>query len=139
MAPRRRSQAGPEPGPTAELLQGTLDLLVLSALVDGSEHGYGVARRIERKSADALRVEEGSLYPALYRLERQGLIASSPGRSENNRPARFYRLTAKGRRQLHLRAEGWQRFVDAVARSLRSETASPAVATGSGPARSPEE
>ena len=116
----------PSSPPAGELLQGTLDLLVLSALVDGPEHGYGVARRIERKSAEALRVEEGSLYPALYRLERQRLIASVPGRSENNRPARFYRLTAKGRRQLQLRAEGWQRFVEAVARSIRP--AAPATA-----------
>jgi transcriptional regulator len=116
--------------PAAELLQGTLDLLVLGALVDGPEHGYGVARRIERKSAEALRVEEGSLYPALYRLERQGLIASAPGRSENNRPARFYRLTAKGRRQLHLRAEGWERFVAAVARSIRPAKSAPSTGRG---------
>ncbi|HUP25195.1 MAG TPA: PadR family transcriptional regulator [Thermoanaerobaculia bacterium] len=119
--PRKRNPEASSP-PPAELLQGPLDLLVLGALVDGTEHGYGVARRIERKSADALRVEEGSLYPALYRLERQGLIASSPGRSENNRPARFYRLTALGRRQLHLRAQGWARFVEAVARSIRPAT-----------------
>jgi transcriptional regulator len=129
MSPRAKGRdAESSSPPTADLLQGTLDLLVLSALVDGPEHGYGVARRIERKSAEALRVEEGSLYPALYRLERQRLIASTPGRSDNNRPARFYRLTAKGRRQLHLRVEGWERFVEAVARSIRPAAPVPATA-----------
>jgi PadR family transcriptional regulator, regulatory protein PadR len=127
MSSRAKKRSSPSPSsPTAELLQGTLDLLVLGALVDGPEHGYGVARRIERKSAEALRVEEGSLYPALYRLERQRLIASTPGRSENNRPARFYRLTAKGRRQLHLRVEGWERFVEAVTLSIRPAAAATA-------------
>jgi transcriptional regulator len=118
-------------------LHGTLDALVLKTLSWGPRHGYAVARWLEQATEDALRIEEGSLYPALYRLERQGFIASSPGRSENNRPARFYRLTAKGRRQLRLRAEGWQRFVDAVARSLRPAAAT-ATAGGIGKLRPPE-
>ncbi|HVS12598.1 MAG TPA: PadR family transcriptional regulator [Thermoanaerobaculia bacterium] len=100
-----------------EMLPGTLDMLVLNALLEGPEHGYGVARRIEAAAGD-LKVEEGSLYPALYRMERRGWIASRAGRSENNRPARFYRLTAAGRRQLGRETERWARFTDAVARAL---------------------
>lgn len=103
-----------------EHLHGALDMLVLSSLRDGPEHGFGIARRIEQESGKDLEIEEGSLYPALYRLEKQGLVRSERGRSENNRPARFYKLTALGRRQLGVEVEQWRRFVDAVSRALPS-------------------
>ena len=85
-----------------DLLQGTLDMLILKALSAGTMHGYGVGQRIEQWAEEMLRVEEGSLYPALYRLEERGWIKSDWGKSENNRRARFYTLTAAGRRQLGL-------------------------------------
>ncbi|HVS63745.1 MAG TPA: PadR family transcriptional regulator [Thermoanaerobaculia bacterium] len=103
-----------------EHLHGALDMLVLAALRDGPEHGFGIARRLERDSDDELVIEEGSLYPALYRLERQGLVRSQRGRSENNRPARFYRLTPLGKRRLGVEVESWRRFVEAVSRTLPS-------------------
>jgi len=107
-------------GKKPEHLHGALDMLVLAALRDGPQHGFGIARRLERDSGEELVIEEGSLYPALYRLERQGLVRSQRGRSENNRPARFYRLTALGRRRLGVEVEHWRRFVEAVTRALPS-------------------
>lgn len=98
-----------------ELLQGTLDLLVLHALRDGGElHGYAVQRRLEELSRGRLRVEEGSLYPALYRLEHRAWIGSRWGRSENNRKARLYKLTAVGKRQLAAEERAWSEFSGAV-------------------------
>jgi transcriptional regulator len=104
-----------------ELLQGTLDLLILKALSWGPNHGYGVARWIEAHSGDALAVEEGSLYPALHRMTRRRWLAAEWGVSENNRRARYYRLTPSGRRQLAEEATAWQRFSDVVALVLAAE------------------
>jgi PadR family transcriptional regulator PadR len=103
-----------------ELLQGTLDLLVLKVLSTAPNHGYGIALRIHELSADVLRVEEGSLYPALYRMEEQGLIDSEWRATENNRKAKFYRLTRKGRRAAEAEREGWLRLSGAVTRVLRA-------------------
>jgi PadR family transcriptional regulator PadR len=103
-----------------DLLQGTLDLLILKSLNGGPNHGYGIASRIHQLSQDELRVEEGSLYPALYRLEEQGLIDSEWGPSENNRRAKFYRLTRKGRAAAAQEAESWRRLSGAVTRVLRA-------------------
>ncbi|MEX2177391.1 MAG: PadR family transcriptional regulator [Gemmatimonadaceae bacterium] len=102
----------------ADLLPGTLDVLVLKAVSLGKLHGYGVLQRIEQISGGALQIQQGALYPALYRLEHQGLIASLWGTSENNRKARFYRLTALGRRRLGEETASWNRLVEAIARSL---------------------
>jgi transcriptional regulator len=103
---------------SAELLPGTLDLLILKAVSLGELHGYGVLLRIEQISGGALRIQQGALYPALYRLEHQGMIASEWGTSENNRRAKYYRLTAAGRRRLGKEVESWNRLVEAVTRSL---------------------
>src|SRR5947208_12828202 len=103
-----------------DLLQRTLDMLVLKALTHGPMHGYGVGQRIEQLAEEMLKVEEGSLYPALYRLEERGWIASEWGVSENNRRARFYRLTPAGRKRLGVEQENWQRFVLAVGKVLAS-------------------
>lgn len=105
-----------------ELLQGTLDVLVLRALQDERRHGFGVQRRLRELSGGHLNVEEGSLYPALYRMERRGWITSTWGRSENNRRARYYRITALGRRQLAEQAAGWQEFSASVNRVLGDAT-----------------
>ena len=102
----------------AGLLPGTLDLLILKAVSLGKLHGYGVLLRIQQISGGALQIQQGALYPALYRLEHQGLIESDWGVSENNRKAKYYRLTAAGRRQLGVEAAGWNRLADAIARSL---------------------
>lgn len=102
----------------AEFLPGTLDLLILKAVSLGSLHGYGVLLRIEQISGGALEVQQGALYPALYRLEHQGLIDGEWGKSENNRRARFYRLTPAGRRRLGEEEAGWQRLVAAMAAAL---------------------
>jgi transcriptional regulator len=101
-----------------ELVQGTLDMLILKALARGAMHGYGIARWLEETTDDVLRVEEGSLYPALHRMARQGWVESEWGQSENNRRAKYYVLTAEGR--LHLRRERatWGRFVEAVAKVM---------------------
>jgi transcriptional regulator len=96
------------------LLQGTLDMLVLKALSLGPMHGYGVGQRIQQISDDALRIEEGSLYPALYRIEQQGWIESEWGVSENNQRAKFYKLTRQGRKQLQIEAENWDRLAGAI-------------------------
>jgi transcriptional regulator len=101
-----------------ELLQGTLDLLILQTLAFGHAHGHAIARSIERRSEEVLQVGHGSLYPALQRLLKQGLIVAEDGISENNRKARFYRLTAKGRKKLFAETSKWQRFSDAIARIL---------------------
>ncbi len=106
--------------PSLELLQGTLDLLVLRILAGGPQHGWGIAQRLQVLSEDALRVNQGSLYPALYRLEREGWIAAEWGASEHNRRARFYRLTRSGRKQLEAETETWTRMAAAVARVLES-------------------
>jgi transcriptional regulator len=100
-------------------LQGTLDMLILQALTTGPHHGYGVARWIEARTDDALRIEEGSLYPALHRMQRRAWIEATWGVSENNRRAKYYRLTAKGRRRLRTAAEEWRQFVESVALVMR--------------------
>ena len=100
------------------LLQGTLDLLVLKTLSWGPLHGYAIARRIEDATGDALRIEEGSLYPALYRMTRKGWIRGEWGVTENNRKAKYYRLTAEGQRQFREQSSGWQRFAGAVSRAV---------------------
>jgi PadR family transcriptional regulator PadR len=102
-----------------QLLQGTLDLLVLQTLVFGPRHGHAIATTIQQTSDDELLVDHGSLYPSLQRLESAGLIASSRGTSENNRRARYYRLTAAGRRQLTAQTNKWERLVRAVSGVLK--------------------
>jgi PadR family transcriptional regulator, regulatory protein PadR len=104
------------------LLQGTLDLLILRTLSWGPAHGYGIASWIEKITDDALRVEEGSLYPALHRLERKGLIEASWGLSENNRKAKFYALTETGRAELTSRTAGWEKLVAVVGKALNNPT-----------------
>ena len=98
-----------------DLLQGTLDLLILKTLSWGAMHGYSVARLIRERSGEAFLIEEGALYPALHRLERQGWIESDWGLSENNRKAKFYQLTPGGRAQLRAEVATWQRYTKAVA------------------------
>jgi transcriptional regulator len=100
------------------LLQGTLELLILKALSWTDAHGYGIARWIEQATDDALRIEEGSLYPALHRMSAKGWIESAWGVSENNRRARYYSLTAKGRRELTAKTRGWSELVEIVAKAL---------------------
>jgi len=103
-----------------DLLQGTLDLLILKTLQSGSMHGWDIAQRIRQVSREILSVNQGSLYPALHRLEAQGRIASEWGASDNNRRAKFYKLTAAGRRQLAAEAEAWERFSHAVGLILQN-------------------
>jgi PadR family transcriptional regulator, regulatory protein PadR len=103
-----------------DLLQGTLDLLILRSLSGGPNHGYGIATRIHLLSEDVLRVEEGSLYPALYRMEEQGLVESEWGKTENNWKAKFYRLTRKGRIAAQAEVDGWLRLSGAIAKVLRA-------------------
>jgi PadR family transcriptional regulator, regulatory protein PadR len=100
------------------VLQGTLDLLILQTLLPGRAHGHAIARSIGQRSDDVLQVGHGSLYPALQRLLKSGLIQAEDGISENNRKARFYRLTAKGRKHLHAETSKWQKFSHAIARIL---------------------
>jgi len=104
-------------------LQGTLALLVLKSLDQGPMHGWGITLHIQRISKEVLRVEEGSLYPALHRLEQEGWIAAEWGQSENNRRARFYRLTAKGRKQFNVERENWRKITSGVALVLDFEQA----------------
>jgi transcriptional regulator len=104
----------------SDLLQGTLDLLILKTLSGGPMHGWGVAQKIQLLSQDILQVNQGSLYPALHRLEQQGLIAAQWGASENNRQAKFYELTRAGRRQLADEQRSWERMAGAVARILEA-------------------
>jgi PadR family transcriptional regulator PadR len=113
------------PEPTIDLLQGTLDVLVLKALTWGPRHGYGVARALQQLTDDVLHIEEGSLYPALHRMERKGWIASEWGVSENNRRAKYYELTTAGRRQLRTETSTWAVFSQAVGKVLTA-TAAPA-------------
>ncbi len=101
-----------------ELLQGTLDLLILQILRPGPAHGHAIAQAIERQSAEVLQVGHGSLYPALQRLLKRGLITAGDGISENNRKARFYRITAMGRKKLFAETSKWQRFSEAITRIL---------------------
>ena len=103
-----------------DLLQGTLDMLVLKALSRGPMHGYAVARWIQQTSDDALQVEEGSLYPALYRMERRAWITSEEGLSENNRKARHYKLTRIGRKQLEAESSNWDRLAEAIAKVMQT-------------------
>jgi PadR family transcriptional regulator PadR len=109
-----------EPG---DLLQGTLGILILKALLPAPAHGYGLARWIEDTTGDVLRIEEGSLYPALRRLEDRGWVTAEWGLSENNRKAKFYRITAAGKKHLRNEATVWLRYSQAVARVLRAEPA----------------
>jgi transcriptional regulator len=103
-----------------DLLQGTLDLLILKTLSWGPAHGYSIARWIEQLTGQVLQVGEGSLYPALHRLEERGWVEAEWRRSENNRRAKFYRLTTLGRSRLRTEAVTWERFVDAMAKVLRA-------------------
>ena len=105
-------------GGQADILPGTLDLLILKAVSLGNVHGYGVLLRIEEISGGALAIQQGALYPALYRLEHQGLIESEWGRSENNRRAKFYRLTGAGRERFDEEEAGWKRLSEAIALAL---------------------
>ena len=105
--------------PSSEMLQGTLDMLVLQSLLPGPAHGHTIAHVIEKRSEDVLQVEHGSLYPALHRLEDRGWIASFWGTSENNRKARYYRLTPAGRKQLRAATSHWERMVRAIGGVLR--------------------
>lgn len=107
-------------GKTADLLPGTLDMLILKAVSLKPLHGYGVLLRIEQISGDALEIPQGSLYPALYRLEHQGLISSEWGQSENNRRAKYYTVTAAGRRRLREETAGWNRLASAIAAALNT-------------------
>ena len=109
--------------PEAELLPGTLDLLILKAVSLGAQHGYGVLLRIEQITGGALAIEQGALYPALYRLEHQGLLDTEWGTSDNNRRAKFYTLTAGGRKRLKADAERWNRTVLAMNTALRAQGA----------------
>lgn len=106
---------------TADLLPGTLDMLILKAVSLKPLHGYGVLLRIRQISRDALQVPQGSLYPALYRLEHQGLITAEWGQSENNRRAKYYVLTAAGRRRLREEAAGWNRLASAIAAAMNTK------------------
>ena len=105
---------------TANILPGTLDMLILQAVSLKPLHGYGVLLRIRQISGDALEVPQGSLYPALYRLEHRGLIAAEWGQSENNRRAKYYTLTAAGRRRLRQETAGWNRLASAIAAALNT-------------------
>ena len=107
-------------GNTAELLPGTLDLLILKSVSLGKLHGYAVLLRIEQISAGALQIQQGALYPALYRLERQGLIESEWGVSDNNRRAKYYKLTTLGRQRMRDEVASWNRVSEAMATALRA-------------------
>ena len=108
------------PNLKTDLLQGTLDLMVLRTLEAGPNHGWGISQRIQQVSQDVLRINQGSLYPALHRLEAQGWIAAEWGSSDNNRRAKYYRLTRTGRRQLAEETENWARLSEAIARVLET-------------------
>ena len=105
----------------AQILPGTLDLLILKAVSLGPLHGYGILLRIEQISRGALLIEQGALYPALFRLVRQGLLKASWGTSDNNRRAKFYDLTGTGRKRLREEAAGWNRLADAIASALGTQ------------------
>ncbi len=103
-----------------DLLQGTLELLILKTLARESMHGYGIAQRIHEATDDLLKIEDGSLYPALYRMEERGWVASDWGVSENNRRAKFYKLTRAGRKQFEAECANWERVSQAVSRILQT-------------------
>ena len=103
-----------------ELVQGTLEMLILKTLTRGPMHGYGIAQSIQQVSEEVLRVEEGSLYPALHRLELDGLVESEWGQSANNRRAKYYHLSAHGRKQLVKEAKDWRRLAEAIARVMET-------------------
>lgn len=107
------------PPEKSDLLQGTLDLLILKVLSLGAMHGYGISQRIRQISRDVLQVPQGSLYPALHRLEQRGWLNASWSESESGRPAKFYKLSPKGRRQLTTEEQSWQRMTDAISLILR--------------------
>ena len=107
-------------GKQLDLFQGTLDMLILKAVSLGPLHGYGILLRIEQISKDRLAIQQGSLYPALYRLEQQGWIASEWGESENKRRAKYYHLTATGKKQLRLETDNWNRMADVIGDMLRT-------------------
>src|SRR5207249_10697945 len=109
--------------PQADLLPGTLDVLILKAVSLGAQHGYGVLLRIEQITGGAMAIEQGALYPALYRLEHQGLLDTEWGMSDNNRKAKFYRLTAAGRKRLKTESERWNRTALAINTALRAHEA----------------
>ena len=111
---------GSNPKSGGELVQGTLDMLILKTLASGSMHGWGIARHIQQISDEVLRVEEGSLYPALRRLELDGCVTAEWAASENNRRARYYTLTSRGRKQLVRESEHWDHLVLAISRVMRS-------------------
>ena len=106
--------------PKAELLQGTLDLLILQTVALGPSHGYGIAQRIQQVSRDALRVQQGSLYPALHRLENRGWLKAEWGQSDSGKPAKFYTLSREGRRQLEVERGNWERLAEAIGLILRT-------------------
>src|SRR5271168_3635061 len=101
-----------------DLPQGTLDLLILRTLALGSQHGWAISERVQQLSSDALRIQQGSLYPALHRLERRGLIKATWGTSENNRRAKYYELSKSGRQQLEVETDAWEKLTAAVAQVL---------------------
>ena len=105
-------------GERGDLLRGALEMLILRCLEEQPMHGWGITERLQRVSDDVLTVDEGSLYPALYRMQHRGWLTSEWGRSANNRRARFYSLTAKGKKQLAAATESWNRFSEAVARAM---------------------
>jgi PadR family transcriptional regulator, regulatory protein PadR len=116
----KRKTAAKQTSKRADLLQGMLDMLILKSLASGARHGYGIAQQIQQSSEDMLKVEEGSLYPALYRLENQGWIRAEWGVSENNRRAKFYSLTASGRKQLTIETSNWHTLREAISRVLET-------------------
>ena len=119
-SPRQSRDSKKMANTRTDLMQGTLELLILKTLSRGSMHGYGIAQRIHEAVDDVLRVEDGSLYPALYRMEERGWVSSEWGVSENNRRARFYKLTKAGRKQLAGEQANWRRISEAVTRILQT-------------------
>ena len=115
-----------------DLLKGTLDLLILKTLASGSMHGYGIARAIEQQTEDVLQIEEGSLYPALFRIAQRGLIRSRWGVTDTKRRAKFYELTKKGQEQLDAEASNWKRFAVAVGRVLEGQQEPPGTSGATG-------
>jgi transcriptional regulator len=112
----------PTTSPDLDLLQGTLDVMILKALSWGAMHGFGVAKWIRQTTDDVLQIEDSALYPALHRMEHRDLIAAEWGLTENNRRAKYYTLTAKGRQQLRARVTSWDRYTEAVTKVIRSTT-----------------
>ena len=115
-----RSERGRVTTPHIDLPQGTLDLLILRTLALGRQHGWAISERVQQMSSDALRIQQGSLYPALHRLERRGLIKAHWGTSENNRRAKYYELSKSGRQQLEVEKDAWAKLTAAVSQVLGS-------------------